>query len=86
MRDGLPKLKDFPAEFGGSGEVDRRIAKRSFAITARRGEQDFAASTSMQLQPPDSCRSGQVAARLRRIEPSHFGSDQIRWDELEIDG
>lgn len=21
MRDGLPKLKDFPAEFGGSGEV-----------------------------------------------------------------
>jgi hypothetical protein len=20
MRDGLPKLKDFPAEFGGSGE------------------------------------------------------------------
>ena len=23
MRDGLPKLKDFPAEFGGSGEVMR---------------------------------------------------------------
>ena len=23
MRDGLPKLKDFPAEFGGSGEVVR---------------------------------------------------------------
>jgi hypothetical protein len=21
MRDGLPKLKDFPAEFGGSGEM-----------------------------------------------------------------
>jgi hypothetical protein len=21
MRDGLPKLKDFPAEFGGSGEA-----------------------------------------------------------------
>ena len=21
MRDGLPKLRDFPAEFGGSGEV-----------------------------------------------------------------
>jgi hypothetical protein len=21
MRDGLPKLKDFPAEFGGSGEI-----------------------------------------------------------------
>jgi hypothetical protein len=21
MRDGLPKLKDFPSEFGGSGEV-----------------------------------------------------------------
>jgi hypothetical protein len=21
MRDGLPKLKDFPAEFGGSGEL-----------------------------------------------------------------
>jgi len=21
MRDGLPKLKDFPKEFGGSGEV-----------------------------------------------------------------
>jgi hypothetical protein len=21
MRDGLPKLKDFPAEFGGSGET-----------------------------------------------------------------
>jgi len=21
MRDGLPKLKDFPREFGGSGEV-----------------------------------------------------------------
>jgi hypothetical protein len=21
MHDGLPKLKDFPAEFGGSGEV-----------------------------------------------------------------
>lgn len=21
IRDGLPKLKDFPAEFGGSGEV-----------------------------------------------------------------
>jgi len=21
MKDGLPKLKDFPAEFGGSGEV-----------------------------------------------------------------
>ena len=21
MRDGLPKMKDFPAEFGGSGEV-----------------------------------------------------------------
>jgi hypothetical protein len=21
MRDGLPKLKDFPAEFGGSGDV-----------------------------------------------------------------
>ena len=21
MRDGLPKLKDFPAEFGGSGQV-----------------------------------------------------------------
>jgi hypothetical protein len=21
MRDGLPKLKDFPAEIGGSGEV-----------------------------------------------------------------
>jgi hypothetical protein len=20
MRDGLPKIKDFPAEFGGSGE------------------------------------------------------------------
>jgi hypothetical protein len=25
MRDGLPKLKDFPAEFGGSGE---RIAEQ----------------------------------------------------------
>ena len=23
MRDGLPKMKDFPAEFGGSGEVVR---------------------------------------------------------------
>jgi hypothetical protein len=21
MRDGLPKLKDFPSEFGGSGEM-----------------------------------------------------------------
>jgi len=21
MRDGLPKLKDFPCEFGGSGEM-----------------------------------------------------------------
>jgi hypothetical protein len=21
MRDGLPKLKDFPSEFGGSGEI-----------------------------------------------------------------
>jgi hypothetical protein len=21
MRDGLPKLKDFPSEFGGTGEV-----------------------------------------------------------------
>jgi hypothetical protein len=21
MRDGLPKLKDFPAEFGGSGDM-----------------------------------------------------------------
>ncbi len=21
MKDGLPKMKDFPAEFGGSGEV-----------------------------------------------------------------
>jgi hypothetical protein len=21
MRDGLPKLKDFPADFGGSGEA-----------------------------------------------------------------
>jgi hypothetical protein len=21
IRDGLPKLKDFPAEFGGSGEI-----------------------------------------------------------------
>ena len=26
MKDGLPKLKDFPAELGGSGEQHRRVA------------------------------------------------------------
>ena len=26
MKDGLPKLKDFPAELGGSGEDAARVA------------------------------------------------------------
>ena len=29
MKDGLPKLKDFPAELGGSGVADPRISARS---------------------------------------------------------
>jgi hypothetical protein len=43
MRDGLPKLKDFPTEFGGSGEkiaectvreLDQRLSKDRYPVWA----------------------------------------------------
>src|SRR5882762_3855865 len=34
MRDGLPKLKDFPAEFGGSGEAIAHAANAIAALPA----------------------------------------------------
>ena len=39
IRDGLPKLKDFPAEFGGSGETmaAERTSSKSQEMSIRKG-------------------------------------------------
>ena len=34
MRDGLPTLKDFPAEFGGSGEMVAEYLHRTTGVRA----------------------------------------------------
>src|ERR1022692_1405529 len=68
MRDGLPKLKDFPKEFGGSGEV--------VAFTAGRHRQDLQSHPGRAARAPrhrgDRRRAGS-RGRARRCR--HDGQD-----------
>jgi hypothetical protein len=74
MRDGLPKLKDFPAELGGSGEAPQRtvrgamIARNNaarFSGQTRIGRRSFGRELCQRQVPPCKigvwrwpCRSG----------------------------
>ena len=42
MRDGLPKLKDVPAEFGGSGELFQRMSEPTLSLFFRAREHAIA--------------------------------------------
>ncbi len=48
MRDGLPKLKDFPAEFGGSGEAIERVPTGG---DRQRGECDRRVAGRLDVSP-----------------------------------
>ena len=63
MRDGLPKLKDFPAEFGGSGEQVRGVAPTTSG--RRRGDRRGRRGTGRRPST-GICRSSEDACRPSR--------------------